>query len=112
MHVLTQTRATGTALPRLPPSGDAQHLHCSLPASSPLPRPSSPCPHSPQTQSCPCCRCPPSFPPLQSLTLENYQSLMYEVVRATNWGSAAFFVAWIIIGEQRLNLPLNPEPQT
>lgn len=35
----------------------------------------------------------------QILTLENYQSNMFDTIRATNYGSAAFFVAWIVVGK-------------
>ncbi|GIL55077.1 hypothetical protein Vafri_10594, partial [Volvox africanus] len=33
------------------------------------------------------------------LTLENYQNNMYETIRTTNYGSALFFVAWIVVGK-------------
>ncbi|KXZ54859.1 hypothetical protein GPECTOR_4g931 [Gonium pectorale] len=33
------------------------------------------------------------------LTLENYQANMYDTIRASNYGAAAFYVAWIVFGK-------------
>ncbi|KXZ54857.1 hypothetical protein GPECTOR_4g929 [Gonium pectorale] len=33
------------------------------------------------------------------LTLENYQANMYDTIRASNHGAAAFYVAWIVVGK-------------
>lgn len=33
------------------------------------------------------------------LNLENWDQQMYPLIRATNWGTAAYYVLWIIIGE-------------
>lgn len=33
------------------------------------------------------------------LNLENWQNLIYTTVRASNWGAALYFVAWIILGK-------------
>eukprot|EP00899_Mesostigma_viride_P026282 jgi/Mesvir1/6839/Mv09018-RA.1 len=35
----------------------------------------------------------------QVLTMENWNEIMLETVRYTSWGSAAFFVIWVIIGK-------------
>jgi hypothetical protein len=36
---------------------------------------------------------------LQVLNLENFQITMYSVIRATNYASALFWLAWIILGK-------------
>lgn len=35
------------------------------------------------------------------LCLENWDQQLYPLIRSTNWGAAAFFVCWIIIGGWR-----------
>ena len=37
-------------------------------------------------------------PRLQCLTLENYDTVMYPLVAANNWGAAAFMLAWLVVG--------------
>ncbi|KAF8072369.1 NaCP60E [Scenedesmus sp. PABB004] len=34
-----------------------------------------------------------------TLNLENFQTTMYSVIRATNYGSAAYWLAWVILGK-------------
>ena len=35
---------------------------------------------------------------LQCLTLENYDTVMYPLVAANNWGAAAYMLAWLVVG--------------
>lgn len=36
---------------------------------------------------------------LQTLNLENFQTQMYSAIRATNYASSAFWLAWVIMGK-------------
>lgn len=42
---------------------------------------------------------PPMLPAVQILNLENFQITMYSVIRATNYASSMFWLAWIIMGK-------------
>jgi hypothetical protein len=36
---------------------------------------------------------------MQTLNLENFEVTMYSAIRATNYGSSAFWLAWVIMGK-------------
>jgi hypothetical protein len=36
---------------------------------------------------------------LQTLNLENFEVTMYSAIRATNYASSAFWLAWVIMGK-------------
>lgn len=45
--------------------------------------------------------CPLPLPPAQTLNLENYEMAMFMIIRASNYGAAAYFISWIVLGADR-----------
>jgi hypothetical protein len=37
--------------------------------------------------------------PRQTLNLENYEMTMFTIIRASNYGAAAYFMSWIVLGK-------------